>query len=175
MESSVPDFATILAVLRTVRGWSTGDLERAHGLPPGEIEELERRSRPLMRERLHELIAPLGLGPPAVEATSLWLDLLSVRNKPLPFGLDRDDTSRSPSGAEDDQRSAKSIAEAEPSWPGSGYPERAEVSGRSADRCRSRPARGECGRAFECPIRAATFGDSVFASKEGSECHLIDT
>jgi tetratricopeptide (TPR) repeat protein len=96
-DSIPPALARAFTALRASRGWGQGELARALGLRGNLLSEYETGHKPLSRERLEELIAPMGLGADDVDLTLFWLDLTDRRaSGPLgaPFAPDPRDLRR---------------------------------------------------------------------------------
>jgi tetratricopeptide (TPR) repeat protein len=71
-----PRHAVALAALRLAHGWPQGELGAALGPRGGALCDIEKGRKPISRERLLELVAPLGAGPEEVDLTLFWLDAL---------------------------------------------------------------------------------------------------
>lgn len=71
-----PRHAVALSALRIAHGWPQGELGAALGPRGGALCDIEKGRRPISRQRLVELAAPLGAGPEAVDLTLFWLDAL---------------------------------------------------------------------------------------------------
>ncbi len=71
-----PRHAVALAALRLAHGWPQGELGAALGPRGSALCDIEKGRKPISRERLLELVAPLGAGPEEVDLTLFWLDAL---------------------------------------------------------------------------------------------------
>jgi transcriptional regulator with XRE-family HTH domain len=69
-------FAFVLAALRLEAGVSQTDLARLNGISGNLLSLYENDKKPMSRERLEALVAPLGAGSDVVEETLLYLDAL---------------------------------------------------------------------------------------------------
>jgi len=69
-----PPLAVTLTALRVAHGWAQGQLATALGLRGKELSRYEKGDRPLSREKLEGLIAPMGLGPEAIDSALFWLE-----------------------------------------------------------------------------------------------------
>jgi tetratricopeptide (TPR) repeat protein len=75
-----------LTALRVHAGWTQGQLARANGISASLLSVFETGGKHLSRERLEELVAPLGEGPDAIEETLLYLGTLRAEAAPEPPG-----------------------------------------------------------------------------------------
>jgi tetratricopeptide (TPR) repeat protein len=82
-----PRHAVALSALRLAHGWPQGELGAALGPRGGALCDIEKGRKPISRERLQELVAPLGAGPEAVDLTLFWLDALYAEAAGSPFAL----------------------------------------------------------------------------------------
>jgi len=91
--------ALTLAALRVARGWAQGRLARALGMDAKVLSLHETGRKPISRHELEAFIAPMGLGPEAIDSTLFWLetggvDALSAPPPGPPFELDRRERQR---------------------------------------------------------------------------------
>jgi tetratricopeptide (TPR) repeat protein len=71
-----PALAVTLTALRAAHGWPQGELAQATGAGKNDLSEMERGRKPLSREKLEELVAPMGAGAEAIDLTLAWLAAL---------------------------------------------------------------------------------------------------
>src|SRR6478752_9073126 len=64
-----PPLAVTLSALRAAYGWPQIELARAAGANKNDLSEMERGKKHLAREKLEELVVPLGAQPGAVDLT----------------------------------------------------------------------------------------------------------
>lgn len=79
----------ILAVLRTIRGWTQRQLEQAAGLRRDAISDFERGKVQLLRDELQRLVLILGFAPCLIERAASFIRLAGSLNgagAPLPDG-----------------------------------------------------------------------------------------
>jgi transcriptional regulator with XRE-family HTH domain len=79
-------FARCLTALRVAKGWQQGQLARTLGIPEKTFTRYENGQRNLSREALERFIAPMGLGPEAIDSTLFWLETLGVEVPEPPPG-----------------------------------------------------------------------------------------
>ena len=65
----LPDLAIVLTFLRSGQGWSQPALAEAARIPTKLLNDYERGRKTLLRERLEQLIAPMGLPPETIDET----------------------------------------------------------------------------------------------------------
>jgi len=92
-----PALAVTLTALRVAHGWAQGRLAAALGLSSKDLSRYENGHKPLSREVLETLIAPMGLGPEAIDDTLFWLDVRGFQvggPADSPFELTQDERRR---------------------------------------------------------------------------------
>lgn len=74
--------SVILRFFRWASGWSGDDLARALGIRPALISAYETGGKALSRERLEQLLVPLGIPPAAIDGALYSLDLTFLPESP---------------------------------------------------------------------------------------------
>src|SRR4051812_33348686 len=70
-----PSLGLVLTILRWNAGWRQGELAEALGISPSELSAYEN-GKALSRERLDELLVPLGVTPDAVDFAIFFVEIL---------------------------------------------------------------------------------------------------
>ncbi len=83
---SKPDLSIVLRFLREGLGWSQVQLEKAAGLPPHTVNDLESGQKELRRGKLELLIARMGLGPERIDAALNELESARADSRSGPGG-----------------------------------------------------------------------------------------
>jgi len=84
-ERPVPSLAFTLSALRLEFGCTQSQLAEALGITGSLLSQYENGKKDLKRERLEELLAPLGAGPEQIDLTLFYLDALRWET-PEPLG-----------------------------------------------------------------------------------------